>query len=131
MPTRAPISVCVRSSTKRIRRMTRSRAGICAEDGGDGRVQLHELVALIFLANRVAVSRDIIRGAWTGGVQRHGLVGVNVLEGVNDLLGVELQILSKLIDRGSTTAFAGEKLLCVAHLQRPLLLATGHVNGPS
>jgi len=50
---------------------------------------------------------------------------------VDDLLDIHLEVLRELVDGGSPAALVREALLGVAHLQRALLGATGHVHRPA
>ncbi len=129
---RSAISVWVRSSTKRIFRIRRSRGGMCPSTADNGRVELHQLVALVLAADQVPVGgARIVVGAGTRRVQRDRLVGLDRLQRVDHLLGVELEVLGQLVGGGRVAALVGDALLRVAHLQRALLRAAGHVHRPA
>src|ERR1019366_5376133 len=53
------------------------------------------------------------------------------LEGVDDLLGVELEALGELIGRGRTAPLVGDPLLRIANLQRALLRSARNVHRPA
>src|SRR5438270_14013013 len=58
-------------------------------------------------------------------------MGPGCLEGVEDILDAELEILGQLEDRGRAVEAAAEQLLGLLDLDGPLLGTTGDVNRPS
>ena len=62
------------------------------------RVLLHQLVALVVVAERVAVARRVILAKGPPGVKRERLVCLAGLERVDHLLLVELEVDGDLVD---------------------------------
>src|SRR5580704_14399200 len=94
-------------------------------------VELDKLVALVLVTHGISVGHRVIFAPGSWRIEGQCFVGLHGLQSIDDLFGVELQVLRQLIYGGRTPVLVGECLLCVAYLQRALLVSTRHVKRPA